>query len=455
MKPVRAVKEWLAVLFLLAILSASAKPIAAYTSDVPCTNGTAAGYACQNIDLIAHLPLEDIGGDPTNGVLASDIWGWTSPTTNKEYVLIGLRDGTSFVDISDASNPIYLGKLPSHQAGLSDYRDIKVYKNHAYIVGDQPYTNHGMQIFDLTQLETVANPPLTFSETAHYNGIKYAHNLWINEATGFAYLLRTDTCNGSTHIVNINNPTSPTAASTTGCNEVNGADSDTECIIYNGPDSDYAGQEICFTGSDDTATISDVTNKSNPITIADFAYPNIRRAHQGALTSDGNFWLISDTMDEAMLGFNTRTIVIDVTDLDNPQYVGYRDHGTTARDHNIYVNNNLAYMTNWRAGFRVADMTNFNNWQEIAYFDTYPANNNVNVKSGAWSHYDWFDSKTIAVSDVEGGLFLLRISFPPTAVSLADFSGVLARPTAPLWLAFAGLSIALLALLARRRVVRS
>ena len=44
-----------------------------------------------------------------------------------------------------------------------------------------------MQVFDLAQLRNVKNGPVTFEETAHYDGIASAHNIVINEATGYAY----------------------------------------------------------------------------------------------------------------------------------------------------------------------------------------------------------------------------------------------------------------------------
>ena len=78
---------------------------------------------------------------------------------------MGLKNGTAFIDISYPINPIYLGKLPTH-TGESIWRDIKVYQNHAFIVSEA--SNHGMQVFDLTRLRNVPNPPENFTEDAHY-----------------------------------------------------------------------------------------------------------------------------------------------------------------------------------------------------------------------------------------------------------------------------------------------
>lgn len=408
--------------------------MAAATTTTECIDGMAGEYACHNVHLLANLPLEALGGDAENAVLANDIWGWTSPTTGIEYALVGLRNATAFVDISDPVNPVYLGSLPAHQDGLSDYRDIKVYQDYAFIVADVPYDAHGMQVFDLAELDSAdRNTPMTFAEAAHYDGIAYGHNLWINEATGFAYIYRSDTCEAATHMVDINDPLNPvTAGSGDGCYISNTMDSDAECIIYDGPDTDYAGREICVTGSDESVTIGDVTDKDNPLVINVFTYPNVHRAHQGSFTIDRNYVLISDTMDEMMLGFDTRTHLIDVHDLDNPVYLGFYQHDTSATDHNVYIPEGGAYLgefaveTNWRSGLRILNITTIpdTNWEEVAYFDTYPENDNVGAKSGSWSSYPWFGSGVIAVSDVERGLFLLYpVLRGPTAVSLDAFLG--------------------------------
>ena len=47
-----------------------------------------------------------------------------------------------------------------------------------------------MQVFDLTKLRNVSNPPVTFAETAHYAGFVAGHSLWMNEATEYLYVFR-------------------------------------------------------------------------------------------------------------------------------------------------------------------------------------------------------------------------------------------------------------------------
>ena len=93
-----------------------------------CDMGEAAGYPCNNVDLMAHMPTSTFG----SGIEFNDIWGWTDPLDGKEYALLGMTNGTAFVDISNPVNPVYLGALPT-ETSSSLWRDIKVYNNYAFI----------------------------------------------------------------------------------------------------------------------------------------------------------------------------------------------------------------------------------------------------------------------------------------------------------------------------------
>ena len=131
-------------------------------AQTPCIDGMAGEYPCSEIDLMSYLPSEEVGGTGSN-----DVWGWVDPQSGVEYVILGRKSGTAFIDISDPVNPVFIGNLAASGAN-STWRDIKVANNHAYIVSEA--FGHGMQIFDLTQLGSVATPPVEFVETAHMFG---------------------------------------------------------------------------------------------------------------------------------------------------------------------------------------------------------------------------------------------------------------------------------------------
>jgi len=367
-----------------------------------CDNAGMAGiYACDKIDLQSSLSFADMGSPSSQG---NDIWGWSDPITNKEYALMGLTTGTAFVDISDPQNPVYLGKLASAVVGSNIWRDIKTYNNHAFIVSEA--SNHGMQIFDLTQLRNITSPPVTFSATANYTQFGQAHNIAINESSGFAYAAGTNNCGVGLHMINIQNPLSPTFA---GCFSADGHTHDAQCVNYQGPDTDYASKEICFNANENTLTIVDVSVKAAPVQISKTSYPDVGLVHQGWNTEDHKYYLLSDELDESSLGHNTKTYIWDLSDLDAPVLTGFYLGPTAAIDHNLYTKGSYAYMSNYTSGLSIVDITDISNanLNEVASFDTYPANNAANF-NGAWSNYPYFDSGNIIVSDINSGLFILK-----------------------------------------------
>jgi choice-of-anchor B domain-containing protein len=367
-------------------------------AQTPCVNGKAGQYDCDGLDLLSRISLNTFGSDRGN-----DSWGWTDPLDGKEYVLMGLGNGTAFVDITDPINPIYLGKLPTH-TDSSIWRDIKVYNDHAFIVSEA--SGHGMQVFDLTRLRDVTNAPETFTEDAHYNGFGKCHNIVINEETGYAYAVGTNSFSGGPHFINIQNPLNPVAAGGFGndnyCH-------DAQVVIYDGPDTDYTGREIFFGSNEDRISIVDVTDKSNPVGIAVGFYGSVDYTHQGWLTEDKRYYIMGDELDEANFGFNTRTIVFDLIDLDNPVVHFEYEADVEAIDHNGYVKGNEFYLSSYRAGLRIMDISDIDNKNmvETKFFDTYPGSNSAQF-DGAWSVYPYFASGSIVISDINRGLFIVR-----------------------------------------------
>ena len=368
----------------------------------PCINGFADDHPCNGYDLMSHISIDELGGENAEG---NDSWGWTDPETGKEYALIGTTTSAAFVDVSDASNPLILGRLPTATVN-SLWRDIKVYNNHAFIVSEAP--GHGMQVFDLSRLRDVVSPPETFTADATYTGFGSAHNIAINEDSGFAYAVGSDTFSGGPHFVNIQNPTNPIAA---GGYAADAYSHDAQVITYNGPDTDHTGKEIYIGSNANEVVIIDITNKNTPTQISRIDYSNIGYTHQGWFTENMEYFLLGDEVDEINFGVNSRTVVFDFTDLDNPifhmEYLG----PTAAIDHNGYVVGNTFYIANYAAGLRAVDISGIESGTmvESGFFDTYIPDDDTDFH-GAWNIYPFFESGNILVSDIEGGMFIVKLS---------------------------------------------
>ncbi len=391
----------LAGMLFLTSCSSSSNETPIETNKSTCSNGKAGIYPCDNYDLLLNIPLSTF-----NAISGSDCWGWTDEATNKEYAIMCVDNGTVFVDITDTENPVYLGKLPT--ATISeDWWDVKVYNNYAFIVSEA--TNHGMQVFDLTKLRNVSNPPITFTADKHFTDFGSAHNIVINEKSGYAYPVGTNkagTYKGGPLFINIQNPLNPISEGGWGMDNYS---HDAQAVTYNGPDTDYTGREILIGSNENEVVIVDITDKSNPVNISKISYSNVGYTHQGWFTEDQKYFILGDELDEQKFGNNTRTIVFDFSDLDNPKQHFTYTGSTKAIDHNGYINGSTFYLANYNAGVRFIDISSIEskNISEVGYFDTHPENNNADF-NGVWSVYPYLKSGKVVVSDINRGLFILK-----------------------------------------------
>ena len=389
-------------------------------------------YECNNYDLVGYVSLDEMNAESGN-----DCWGWTDPNNGKEYALMGLDNGTAIVDISTPNSPIYLGKIPTETVP-SSWRDLKVYDNHVFIVSEA--AGHGMQVFDLKQLRGLDSQQ-NFSADYVYSGYGHSHNIAINTESGYAYTAGAGSTNDPVgiHALNISNPTSPTL-------ELElpdfGYSHDAQIVNYRGPDSDHTGKEI-YMGSNETKVVFvDVTDKNDPKLISEFLYDD-EYTHQSWLTEDHRYALLGDELDELdqsaqpwVLKENaqSRTIVIDLNDLDNPiLHFNYLSN-TEAIDHNGYIVDSNFYLANYTSGLRVIDIINIEqkSFTETGYFDTHIDDHTHNIIhqnsprwsdpgdhtgakgdeieafNGAWSVYPFFNSENIIISDINSGLFIVK-----------------------------------------------
>jgi len=438
-------KKYLYLLILLFIFSCEYEdyddnenfqtPLAECIDGIAKINGTDQEYSCSNYNLMGHISLEEMDAEAGN-----DCWGWTDPVSGKEYALMGLNNGTGFIDISDPTNPIYLGKLPT-QTVSTIWRDLKVYKNHVYVVADfktslsEEEKNHGIQVFDLTKLSSVSSPPEIFTADFVYKDHGKAHNIAINEESGYAYSVGSNTYSGGVHAIDLKNPKEPVFAG--GFSE-GGYTHDAQIVNYKGPDPDHKGKEIYVGSNENKVVIIDVTDKSNQKIISTVEYSKTQYTHQGWFTENQKYFIVGDELDEYKKEVNnTRSIIFDFTDLDNP-LVHYEFLNTTdAIDHNGYVYKNKFYLASYTSGLRIIDVLNIDQKSmiEVGFFDTYNEDENSgsafssslnraghsqdddhdNPKkghaaefNGVWSVYPFFKSENIIVSDINSGLFIVK-----------------------------------------------
>ncbi|MGB1076071.1 MAG: choice-of-anchor B family protein [Flavobacteriales bacterium] len=368
-----------------------------------CIDGFADGFPCHRMEYLAFLSASDLGGTALN-----DVWGWTDPLTNVEYALVGVRQGLSIVDISDPIYPVVVAFMET-ATSASTWRDVKVYADHVYVVSEA--FGHGMQVLDLNLLRDLEGPfPVDLDPTATANQFSKAHNVVINESSGMLYAVGTNLASGGLVIYDLS--TDPSNPILVGDYSEAGYSHDAQAVIYNGPDLAHQGKEIVFGANEDFVAIMDATDPADVITLSTASYEDVHYTHQCWLTEDQTYLLMGDELDETSEGFNTRTLIWDVSDLDNPILLGEHFSDLAAIDHNQYVVGNLLFQSNYRAGLRMLSLSDVSDGEltEIGFFDTDPASNAATF-AGSWSNYPFFESGIIPVTTIGDGFYLVRPRF--------------------------------------------
>ncbi len=402
-----------------------------------CIDGMADGHPCKGIDRISQMPLGAFSSLPGR---ANDIWGFVDQNDDREYILIGLWNGTAVVDVTDAAAPREVGTI----AGQGTiWRDIKVYqfqdeqdgrwKAFAYVTADDNSgVSHGIQIIDLTNL------PSSVSLAATLDIVDASHNVYISNVdyrTGaaspsdiqpFVYILGSNfpreeiRRKGEFFIFDVTDPTTPSIIQTPPFASSYSHDattlqiSDDRATVCNATPC-----EVLIDYSEDAVDVWDVSIKGNAHKLGSVTYDNAAYIHSGWWTDDRMHVLIQDELDEVDElpdgspgpALNTTVRVLDISDLTNPGLVATWTGPTRAIDHNGFTLGDEYYMSNYRRGLVVLDITDPSEpvAEEKLRFDTYIEDPRDSAEfNGAWGTYPYLPSGTIAVSDVEGGLFLLK-----------------------------------------------
>jgi choice-of-anchor B domain-containing protein len=342
-------------------------------------------FSQKQLELISHTEYAS---------LANDIWGYTAPD-GTEYALVGLRSGVSVMSLADPANPVEIQYIPGD---LSVWRDLKTWGHFAYVTTDQPGTNEGLLVIDLSGLPngvTWANwTPVLPGQT---DSLHTCHNLWIDE-NGYCYLSGCDQNSGGVIILDVfSTPGTP------------------KFVSYNAPV--YAHD--CFTQNNLLYTaeiykgqfsVFDVTNKLAPQLLATQPTP-FEFCHNVWANADGSVLFTTDERANAPTAAFNVSDVTDIKLLD--EFRPTATLGTGVIPHNAHAIGNYVVISNYTDGCVVVDATRPDNLIEVESFDT-----NTDYDSGfhgCWGAYPYFPSGLIAATDIENGLFILKPSYPRVA----------------------------------------
>ncbi|MFQ5600061.1 MAG: choice-of-anchor B family protein [Candidatus Krumholzibacteriia bacterium] len=326
------------------------------------------------------LNASAVGHQQLYGVY-SDAWGYATQA-GRELALISVSTGTSIVDVTDPANPVELNFVSGPN---SVWRDIKTHATYAYIVTEG--SGGGMQIVDLE-----ADPP---DIVATYSvNFDTAHNIAV--ADGVAYIIGAANAGSfaGTRFVSLADPLNPIEVGRFLGFYIH------DVVVRN--DTMYAAAI-----NNDFLAIVDVTNKAAPFVVTSFTWEG-NNAHSCDLTTDGRYLLTTDEVTGGDLH------IFDIADLGNIQQVATWGANPDAIIHNVYVRDNLAFLSYYTEGLRILDISNPEFPVEVGFYDTFPGVSGG--FNGAWGAYPYTPSGHIYVSDINTGLYVVRFELLSAAV---------------------------------------
>ena len=338
---------------------------------------------------VIQFPTTIAFGDTVGG---TDVWGWTG-NDGTEYALMGVLSGIAVVNTSTMQ---VVTIVPgATEAAPFYHRDIKTYKHYAYAVSENTGDNAGLIVFDLQYL------PDSVSIVGYFpidpSGNVRSHNISIDTSMGFAYL--EGNAANPVIILDLNDPEQPLFAGS-----FNG---------YRAHDL-YARNDTVYLAESGNQSFSiwDLSDKSDPKLLVRHKIPNAGTVHTVWPTNNGQYVVTTEET-------TGKTVKIwDVADYDDITLVG-EWLGSSGLAHNAQVMDDLLFISHYKSGIYVVDISDPSNPTEIAHYDTYPPGDSA-AFNGNWGVYQYTQNGIVFVSDIEGRLTVLNFNQPAIGIDSAN-----------------------------------
>ncbi len=397
----------------------------------PCVGGQASGFACDSIDLLSHVALTDFSATPAE---AMDVWGFVDLNTHREYVFVGVSIGTAVLDVTDPTAPVEVGFIDGQNA---NWRDVKAFqffdaatnrwRAYAYVTTDG--AQDGLFVIDLGGL------PHSIQRVSYASDFTNAHNVYVSGvdfATGVQQaanepqiIVAGSGVNvGQFRTYTLGDPAQPLFVQRV-ANA--GYMHDAASTIIDGPRAaQCAGApatcDVLVDFNEEQIEFWDINNPASPNLISRAAvYADTGYVHSGWWTEDKQFVFGHDELDERDASLQTTVRVFSLADLTTPSLVGTWTGSTDAIDHNGFVRGNRYYMSNYTRGLTILDISDPTTPTEAGFFDTFGANNATQF-AGAWGAFPFLPSGTVAISDINSGLYLVADQTRDVAQGSLTFS---------------------------------
>ena len=314
------------------------------------------------------------------GVELSNIWGHVDAQGN-EYALVGYYDGLSIVDVTDPDNPFVAFTV---NGPTSSWREIKTWQNYAYVTTEGG--NDGLQIVNMDYLPDSVQVKTWQGSGSIAGQLETIHALHVEDA--HVYLYGSNLFGGAALVVDLADPWNPVYKGVT-----------PSSYVHDG----YVRNDTLWSGHiyDGYFSVYDVTNKSNPVLLAQQNTPT-NFTHNTWLNDEGSVLFTTDETNDSYLASYDITDLGNITELDRFQTTP----GSGSVVHNTHILNDYAVTSWYKDGVSIVDGSRPANLVEVARYDTYTQGSGSGF-SGCWGVYPFLPSGTVVVSDIDNGLYVL------------------------------------------------
>ncbi len=348
--------------------------------------------SAQRLDLIGTVELPTIprpGADQPRDpnaigvpdvVGGSDVWAYTA-NDGSEYAIMGNVEGVAIVAVPSLEVVAQIDG-PTEDAQFY-WRDIKTYGSFAYVSTEAYGRSEGLQVIDLRGL------PHHAEEIAVVRGqddrLVSSHNLSIDTATGYAYMLNSDA--NAIIVIDLADPIRPVDVASVPVPDSHD--------VFARNDTLYVAE-----GRNPTFSMWDMTSKTSPTLIGRVDVPNPGYVHNIWPSADGRYAMTTEeTVDKTVK-------VWDLSDRENPTLIG--DWlGESRLAHNVQIDGRYAFVSHYASGVYVLDISDIANPVEVARVDTHPDNDDA-AFYGNWGVSMPTPSGYLYASDLEGTLTVMR-----------------------------------------------
>lgn len=323
----------------------------------------------------------------------NDVWGYEK--NGREYAFLGSTMGVHFFDITDSTQIDYVDFVPG-RVGPIVHHEFNNYRNYLYIISDEGSAS--LQIVDLQYLPDSVH--VVYDDDSL---IIRSHEIHIDTAMQKMYLfgIHSDLLSPGVPvgypamILDISNPANPQYLSMFTHNIIT--------YIHDGfVKNDTAFFNCAYNG----LYYGYMGDPQNPVELDVMPfYLDQGYNHSGWLTPDGRHYVM---MDETQ---GMRIKMIDMQPgLNFFTVCGLFEAGVDSLQtaHNPHIKGNYLFASYYQDGVRLFDLTDACNPVEVAWYDTWPGDAQLNEYRGAWGVYAFLPSGKVLVSDMQTGLYVLR-----------------------------------------------